>query len=63
MTMQFLITAPTSVTEVVTEEREKGIVAFRTLMIGDITHLNIGGEKPSFSGRFCEKYENADERH
>lgn len=61
--MQFLFTAPTSVTEVVTEEREKGFVSFRTLRVGDITHLNIGGEKPSFSGRFCEKFENEHERH
>jgi probable phosphoglycerate mutase len=63
VTMQFLATAPTSVTEVVTEEREKGFVSFRTLRVGDITHLSIGGEKPSFSGRFCEKFENEHERH
>ena len=63
VTMQFLATAPTSVTEVVTEERQKGFVSFRTLRVGDITHLNIGGEKPSFSGRFCEKFENEHERH
>lgn len=61
--MQFLAMAPTSVTEVVTEEREKGIAIFRTLRIGDTTHLTIGGEKPSFSARFCEKFENMDERH
>ena len=61
--LQFLATAPTSLTEVVTEEREKGIAAFRTLRIGDITHLTIGGEKPSFSARFCERYENEYERH
>ncbi len=63
VTMQFLATAPTSVTEVVTEERQKGIATFRTLRIGDITHLNLGGEQPSFSARFCEKYENFEERH
>ena len=61
--LQFLATAPTSVTEVVTEEREKGIVTFRTLRVGDTTHLSMGGEKASFSARFCEKYENMDERH
>ncbi len=61
--LQYLAMAPTSVTEVVTEEREKGIVAFRTLRIGDITHLEMGGEKPSFSARFCERFENEDERH
>ncbi|MBQ3795015.1 MAG: histidine phosphatase family protein [Butyrivibrio sp.] len=63
MPMQFLAMAPTSVTEVVTEEREKGVVTFRTLRIGDISHLNIAGEKPSFSARYCEMYENEDERH
>ncbi len=61
--LQFFAAAPTSVTEVVTEEREKGIACFRTLRYGDITHLGIGGEEPSFSARFCEMYENADERH
>jgi probable phosphoglycerate mutase len=61
--MQFLAMAPTSVTEVVTEEREKGIAIFRTLRIGDITHLNIANETPSFSARFCERFENEDERH
>ena len=61
--LQFLATAPTSLTEIVTEEREKGIAVFRTLRIGDITHLTIGDEKPSFSARFCERYENEDERH
>ena len=61
--LQFLAMAPTSLTEVVTEEREKGIAIFRTLRIGDITHLTMGGEKPSFSARFCERYENEGERH
>ena len=61
--LQFLAMAPTSVTEVVTEEREKGIAIFRTLRIGDITHLTMGGEKPSFSARFCERFENEGERH
>ncbi len=63
VTLQFLASAPTSVTEVVTEERQKGIVEFRTLRFGDISHLNIGREEPSFSARFCERFENADERH
>ena len=54
--------APTSVTEIYTEEREKGIVSFRASKIGDISHLYAANEPPSFSARFCEKYEN-DERH
>lgn len=61
--LQFLATAPTSVTEVVTEEREQGIAIFRTLRIGDTTHLSLGNEKPSFSARFCERFENYDQRH
>ncbi len=60
---QFGAFAPTSVTEAVTEEREKGIAIFRTLRAGDITHLRIGHEEPSFSARFCERFENSDERH
>ncbi len=61
--LQFLAMAPTSVTEIVTEEREKGVVVFRALRVGDITHLNMGHEEPSFSARFCELFENEDERH
>lgn len=55
--------APTSVTEVVTEEREKGIAGFRGLRMGDISHLYAGGEEPSFACRFCETYGNFEERH
>lgn len=63
VTLQQIATAPTSVTEAVTEEREQGIAAFRLLRLGDTTHLTLGGEKPSFSARFCERFENEDERH
>lgn len=48
---------PTSVTTLVTEEREKGIAAFRILSFGDISHLYKGGEKPSFVCRFCECFD------
>lgn len=61
--LQMTAAAPTSVTEAVTEEREKGIAAFRTLRIGDISHLTAAGEVPSFSARFCETWENTDQRH
>ncbi len=61
--LQFLAMAPTSVTELATEEREKGIAVFRTLRIGDVSHLALSGLKPSFSARFCERFENEDERH
>ena len=61
--LQMLAMAPTSVTEVVTEERQKGIATFRTLRIGDTSHLTSAGVEPSFSARFCERFENEDERH
>lgn len=54
--------APTSVTTVITEERQEGIAYFRTASFGDISHLYVQGEPPAFSGRFCECYTN-DERH
>lgn len=55
--------APTSVTTLVTEERRKGIAYFRMSAFGDISHLYATGEEPSFSARFCETYDNFDERH
>ncbi len=58
-----LALAPTSVTEVVTEERQQGIAIFRALRLGDISHLYAGGEEPSFSARFCETYGNRGQRH
>ena len=54
--------APTSVTTLVTEERRQGIALFRILGFGDITHLNAGGEEPSFAARFCETYESGERR-
>ena len=58
-----LVTLPTSVTEIYTEEREKGIVNFRATYIGDVSHLRENGRVPSFSARFCETFENAGQRH
>ena len=58
-----LALAPTSVTEVVTEEREQGTTYFRGLKVGDISHLYAGGEEPSFAARFCETYSNKEQRH
>lgn len=54
---------PTSFTEVVTEERERGIAYFRALHIGDTSHLRMGGEEPSFACRFCEVYSDDEKRH
>ncbi len=53
---------PSSVTTVVTEERRKGIAYFRTLRFGDLSHLALHGEEPSFAARFCEKFGNPGER-
>lgn len=58
-----LALAPTSVTEVVTEEREKGSAYFRGLKIGDVSHLSMADEPPSFAARFCEVYSDMSQRH
>jgi len=55
--------APTSLTTLVTEERRKGIAYFRVSSFGDTSHLYAAGEPPAFSGRYCEIYDNMDERH
>ncbi len=60
---QGLCAAPTSVTTVVTEERRKGIASFRMSSFGDISHLYVKGEPPAFAARFCECFENENERH
>ena len=48
------ICLPSSVTEVVTEERVKGEVSFRITKLGDLTHLEAAGEKRSTAGMFPE---------
>ncbi|MBE5868197.1 MAG: histidine phosphatase family protein [Lachnospiraceae bacterium] len=58
-----LALAPSSVTEIVTEERQQGIAYFRALRIGDTRHLFLGNEEPSFAARFCEVYSNKEQRH
>ncbi|MCD7737408.1 MAG: histidine phosphatase family protein [Lachnospiraceae bacterium] len=58
-----LCAAPTSVATLVTEERRKGIASFRMSAYGDISHLYVKNEPPAFSARFCECWENEDERH
>lgn len=54
---------PTSVTTIITEERRKGSVSFRINGFADISHLYAAGEEPAFAARFCEVYENENERH
>lgn len=58
-----LALAPTSVTEVVTEERQRGIAYFRGLKLGDVSHLYAGNEPVSFAARFAEVYDDMEHRH
>ena len=51
---------PSSVTEIVTEERIKGEVSFRMTKLGDLTHLEAAGEKRSTAGLFPETYTGID---
>ena len=54
------LTLPSSVTEVVTEERIRGEVSFRITRLGDITHLEANGEKRSTAGLFPECFTGID---
>ena len=56
------VALPTSVTTLITEERQKGIATFRTQQFGDISHLYVADEEPAFAARFCECFED-DTRH
>lgn len=57
---QHFCALPTSVTTIVTEEREKGKAVFRCIGFGDISHLAVGGEEASFAARFCETFDSCD---
>jgi probable phosphoglycerate mutase len=54
---------PSSVTEVVTEERKQGEAYFRTLRIGDQSHLYMAGQRPSFAARYREVYSDSGHRN
>ena len=56
------VALPTSVTTLITEEREKGTAVFRCQQFGDISHLYAGNEEPAFAARFCECFSD-DTRH
>lgn len=58
-----MVMVPTAVTELFTEEREQGTAYFRARRIGDMSHLYLAKEPPSFAARFCETYSNMNERH
>lgn len=51
---------PSSVTTLVTEERENGKAVFRCLSFGDLSHLYADNTEPSFAARFAEIYGNGD---
>lgn len=54
--------APSSITQVATEERQQGIAAWRMMRFGDVSHLRLAGIEPSFHARFCECFTD-DTRH
>lgn len=49
--------APSSVTVLYSEERRKGTASFRIQRFGDLAHLDLHEEEPSFAARFCECFE------
>lgn len=53
---------PTSVTTLISEEREEGIAIFRAQQFGDVSHLYANDEEPAFAARFCELFTD-DTRH
>jgi len=55
-----MISLPTGVTEVVTEERVPGEVSFRIVRMGDLTHLEMNREPGSTHGLFPECYTGVD---
>ena len=59
---QHFCALPTSVTIIVTEEREKGKVMFRCIGFGDLSHLALGNHEASFAARYCETFDSK-ERH
>ena len=64
--LQSLCMPTSSVTELYTEERQKGIAHFRTTRIEDTTHLTMAGLKPErlpHSALFAEVYSDFSQRH
>ena len=54
------LTHPSSVTEVVSEERIPGELSFRVTKLGDLTHLEAAGEPRSNAGLYPECYTGVD---
>ena len=64
--LQSLCMPTSSVTEVYSEERQKGFAHFRATRIGDTTHLTMAGLKPErlpHSALFTEVYSDFSQRH
>ena len=57
---QRVLCMPSSVSEVVTEERIRGEVSFRITKLGDVTHLEAAGENRSTAGLFPECFTGID---
>lgn len=57
------VAAPSSISTLNTEERQKGKAIFRCASFGDISHLYQVQELPAFSARFCETFDSITERH
>jgi probable phosphoglycerate mutase len=57
-----LCLAPSSVSEISSEERRQGYALFRAVRLGDTTHLTMAGLKPTLNSRFCDVY-HSDVRH
>ncbi|MCR5475092.1 MAG: histidine phosphatase family protein [Lachnospiraceae bacterium] len=58
-----LVALPSSITIIATEERRKGYASFRVNTYGETAHLYMNNEPRSFSARFCECFDNEEERH
>jgi len=59
---QYFCALPSSVTVVVTEEREEKIAQFRCLRFGDLSHLAVANIDESFMARWAETFDSK-ERH
>ncbi len=57
---QHSLALTSSLTEIVTEERIPGEASFRVVRMGDISHLEAGGERRSTAGLFPECYTGID---
>ena len=53
---QSFLCVTSSVTTLITQERVRGLVEFRCVGLGDISHLLAAGEPPSLAGIYPETY-------